>query len=296
MVTTIERSKLHVVGLGWLGFPLAKRMQREGYLVSGTVRTAEKQAIIGSVTPNIACDIFRLYSHDIINKARLNGGTLVLNIPPGRRNFCRQTFTKAMISLIDNAFEAGLQYLCFISTTSVFNGTQGVIYNNTDVAPLSESAKAHVLIEQHLRSNYASKHSVVRPGGLVGPKVYETNIAANRQNTIHQNEYRHPIFSLCNKQDIASGHELINLVHLDDMLNVLSTLISKRKPGEFNVAAEQHPNKAEYYKWCAQALNLPEPGFSKSEAKPAKVIDASNTFSELGLSLVHQSPYTMLPI
>ena len=291
MVKIVKQKKLHIVGLGWLGFPLAKRMQSKGYSVSGTVQSAQKQANVASLLPNVTCDVFQLYSECNINQARCAGGALVLNVPPGRRNFCSKTYTTAMIKLIDDAFNAGLQYLCFISTTSVFNGTQGVINNNTDLAPLSDSAKAHVIIEQHLLNTYPNMHSVARPGGLVGPKVYESSKSANPQA-----EYRHPIFTLCNKQDISSGHESINLVHLDDMLNVLAKLIDKQSLGRFNVTAAEHPNKAEYYRWCAKALDLPEPGFIKNEARPAKIIDASQTFSELGLKLVHPSPYTMVPI
>jgi len=294
---------IHIVGLGWLGLPLAKAAQNRGLTVSGTVSSIGKQQCLQNY---VNTDVFQLYDGKGLDAARCKDAYLVLNIPPGRKNVNYSRYALAMIQLIDDAFTKGLHHICFVSTTSVYGQQTGVITNQSSVSAHSDSAVAHVKIENHLRQHYAKQHAIVRPAGLIGPsEVYlSKGINAIRYKT-STSQYRHPVFSLCHKQEIANGNDAVNLVHLDDLIAVISSIIENCLTGAFNVSALEHPSRAEYYTWCAKKLNLPIPGFlhdtlpdtlpENKKRQDGKIIDASNTFKQLGISPIHNSPFTMLP-
>ena len=99
------------------------------------------------------------------------------------------------------------------------------------------------------------------------------------------------------KTNIEKGHDPVNLVHLDDVIAVIVAAIEQKDTGQaLNVSATEHPTRKEYYEWCAKQLNLPMPGFLEDNKKRqiGKIIDASDTYSLLGLVPNYNSPYKML--
>ncbi len=279
------------MGLGWLGLALAHSLKSSNIKVSGTVTSSQKQDLL--LTQEIQADLFNLYldspkltNNQFDNLAiynQISATTLVLNIPPGRQNFQPVRFVDAMITLIDSLMLKGLKKLIFISTTSVFCEEQSVVTNASVPVPATESGKAHFKIEQHLFKHYANASAVLRLSGLVGPNP--------------DGSLRHPIFVLSKKQNIAKGKDVVNLVHQADVIAAITQLINNNAhPHSLNLAAADHPTRSDYYSWCAQQLGLPQPGFAPDNKKrqQAKLIDASQTFSCLGIEPIYKSPYDML--
>lgn len=295
-----------IIGLGWLGLPLADLFIQKGYSVAGTTTCAEKLAKIRNTS--LTVNQFNLYADlpDSLPEDYFKDSALVLNIPPGRKNFQSQEYRSKMLALIDYAMQAQLKQIVFISTTSVYGDTRGTINNNTPLAPLTESAKAHVAIERHLMSHYPERACVIRPSGLVGPNHSLTNLAQ---------DYRHPIYSLSKKEYLDSGTNPVNLVHQSDLLTAIAVAVDKGiVDTRLNLSSTSHSSRREYYTWCAKQLNLPAPNFSNevdksdendknksqlgktSSAAPSyKVIDASDSLETLGICLAYPSPFDMLP-
>jgi len=74
------------------------------------------------------------------------------------------------------------------------------------------------------------KHTtIIRFGGLIGPN-------------------RHPVYHLSKKEKLDNGDELVNLIHLNDCIYMIKTIIEKEYWGElFNGVYPYHPTKKEYY-------------------------------------------------
>ena len=270
-------STTHIFGLGWLGLPLAFSLKSRGIKVTGSVSSEAKQAVLNQVIPTRVFNLYNPMSNRVIDD--FANAALVLNIPPGRKAFNPDRYSQAMIAFIDNAMQAGLQKLIFVSTTSVFNGVKGHIHNYTSAQPTTESGKAHVAIEHHLQQQYPEQAYIVRPSGLVGPII---NHAGQKTG------YRHPVYSLSKKQNIANGHQAINLVHQADVIAVIEALIcTQAKQHVFNLAAFDHPIKSDYYAKCAELLNLPAPGFlpvASQNNNQGKIIVGEDTFRDLQLT------------
>lgn len=280
---------VYIVGLGWLGLPLLKYLQTKEYEVSGTVSSKEKQQQLH--IEGFDVDSFQLYlsltkqypKHCPRSLQRFKNACMVLNIPPGRENFDKTKYVLNVIGLIDLAIASGLKRLIFISTTSVYGSATGIISNNSQLSPRTESGKAHYEIESYLTLKYPEHVKILRPTGLIGPN--------------NDGSLRHPIFTLCHKKNITNGRDPVNLVHQFDVIQAISKLIEMETTKvAYNLAAFEHPSRDEYYCWCAKQLNLPKPDFiDDSKKRPlGKLIDASNTYQELGFKPHYASPFEML--
>jgi nucleoside-diphosphate-sugar epimerase len=290
---TLDNKLVHIMGLGWLGIPLARSLMQYGANVSGTVTTLQKQSMLSEAS--FDTDIFNLYQainqqSSNSNKAissRFEHSNLIINIPPGRKNFERKTFVVAMLNLIDYAMDAGLQKVIFISTTSVFGGHSGVVTNKSKVLPTTQSGAAHAEIEEYLLVHYKNRSNIIRPAGLVGPN----SIGSNTHKT------RHPIYSLCQKSNIPKGNDPVNLVHQADLIQAIVSLLTRKvEAHSFNLSAIEHPTRQDYYQWCAKKLSLPMPTFANDTKKRqlGKLIDAQDTFSSLHIKPIFASPFDML--
>jgi nucleoside-diphosphate-sugar epimerase len=95
---------ISIVGLGWLGLPLADLFIQKGYSVAGTTTSTNKQSKIANTSLTVEC--FNLYTDkpSDLPEDFFTESTLVLNIPPGRQNFDRIQYANRLQSLIDHAF------------------------------------------------------------------------------------------------------------------------------------------------------------------------------------------------
>lgn len=288
--------KVVIIGLGWLGLPLAKSLIKNQYDVIGTVTSTSKCERL--TQQNIHAELFSLYGFAHSNmstkvdpelsisprlQSSFKNASLVINIPPGRRNFNANAYVKSVCTLIKRAYDEGAKKVIFISTTSVYGKQQGVIDNNTPRLGETESAKAHIEIEDYLYTNFFKHSNILRPAGLVGKNEL--------------GELRHPIFTLCKKQNIPLGNNRVSLIHQSDVIAAITQLIlHNTNQHAFNLSALDHPTRKQYYIWCSKQLNLNAPHFVDHEDKhqTGKIIDASDTFSQLRISLNYPSPYDML--
>ena len=315
----LANSHVHIMGLGWLGLPLSRALHQLDVHVSGSVRSEQKQSNLQQTSLSVdTFDLYKPLDAQPTNakkplSTRFIDASLVINIPPGRKDFKRELFVSHMLKLVNYAMQNGLKQLIFISTTSVFDNTCEVINNCTPLSPQTESGKAHQAIEEYLALHYPSTSKILRPSGLVGPTLSSTNfsledshyLSEKKSQCIENNAVtmRHPILTLCHKNNIPNGNDPVNLVHQVDVITAIVALLSSRFSSihryashAFNLAAIEHPSRQAYYQWCAEQLSLPTPHFLPDTKKRqlGKLIDASDTFTELGFTPVYATPYAML--
>ena len=274
--------KVCIIGVGWLGFDLAKQLSQQQYEVCGTVRQEEKAKHFSeTLSSNIASfDIYQSVSAEEA-KALFSDSIVVINIAAGRLSVDCTAYSKAVLHTIKTAFSCQAKKVIFISTTSVFAGKHGAINNTSQVAPISESGRAHVAIEQHLQQKYLSNSTVLSLSGLVG---------FNRDGT-----YRHPILTLSKKGTVSDSQLSVNLIHKTDVIRSINAVIENNIWGEtLNLCSLDHPTKAQYYSWCAEQFGLTEPLFEMSD-KPNRFIIGEESFRILGVEPAFSSPYDMVP-
>lgn len=279
-------NKLVICGYGWLGRYLGKAMSATHTIIA-TTRSEEKALKISD--KHIKGLVFNLGDDTTTLCEALGNATLVLNIPPGRRNTQLDDFTDNMLTLIDNAVAARVARIIFISTTSVYGDNRTDVLNEcASTQPETASAKAHVAIEQHLldlKANANVDVKIVRLAGLTGPD-------------------RHPVNSLSGRT-LNAGNKRINLVHIHDVVAALKTLIladsSKNNTSKtdstnlYHLCSLQHPKRGDYYTQAAQKKGIAAPTFSESDLAPTgKVIDAKASWALLGILPDYANPDDMI--
>ncbi|WP_026959702.1 SDR family oxidoreductase [Aliagarivorans taiwanensis] len=236
-------NRISIVGLGWLGMPLASRLIELGYQVVGSKRAAAEVEQARSL--GIDAYPLELAPHIIGDTPAelFNADLLIINIPPGRKQHSAECHQAQISALLDAAKQAGVAKVLFISSTSVYGPQQGIVTEQSPEQPDVGSGTTLLHIEQQLLPNGPWQASCLRFGGLVGGE-------------------RKPGRFLSGKT-LSGANSPVNLIHRDDCIGVISALIKRDIWGEtFNVCADGHPSRQQFYTRAAECLALPPPQFN----------------------------------
>lgn len=268
--------QIAVVGCGWLGLPLSLSLQKSGHKIMVTCRSKQKTSELTELGFN--AETFELGNelmHDRL-AALFASRVLVLNIPVGRKNPKTKHYLQHMQALLKHAANSQIQNIIFISTTSVYGDDSGIITEQSATNPQTQSGQINLSLEAMVREYFTDHSTIIRPAGLVGNN-------------------RHPAHYLAGKSDLPTPDIRVNLVHQDDVVCAIQTVIEKDIWGKtLHLSALEHPTRAEYYTWAAKRLGLNPPSFINGEGVAmGKQIDATRSLQVLGISLRYPSPFEM---
>lgn len=250
-----------ILGCGWLGTPLAKSLITKGNNVKGTTTSEHKLEILESmgILPYQVTLTQEKVEGDI--EDFLKGlEFLILNIPPGLRKNANGSFFKRIEKLIHHLERSTVKHVLFISSTSVYGNIEGEITEETIPEPTTASGKQLLEVEKLLKSNKNFSTTSIRFGGLIG---------ANR----------HPIHYLAGKTGLKNGEEFINLIHRNDCILMIETIIQNDYWNlVFNGVYPYHPTKKEYYTNEALKRQLPAPQYLSTKETSSKKTIKSHAF------------------
>jgi nucleoside-diphosphate-sugar epimerase len=247
-----------IAGLGWLGLPLAQRLQNLGFRVKGSVTQIEKAT-------KLQAKGFDAYAVTISEKGVTgsvqsflkNIDILIVMIPPGLRRNTGSDYVLKMTHFLKEIEIANIKKCIYISSTSVYSDEQGHVTEANTPKPDSEAGRQLLQVEQ-LFFNAGFKSSIVRFGGLIGGS-------------------RQPVRYLAGRENLSGGNASVNLIHREDCIGVLLKIIQKDAFGHiFNAVSPQHPIKKEYYVQKAKELELDLPSFSEDSEEYYKTVDTVN--------------------
>lgn len=270
--------KVAIVGLGWLGMPLALSLSARGWQVTGSKTTldgveAARMCGIDSyqlqLTPELICD-----SEDL--DALLNVDALVITLPARRTGDGDDFYLQAVQEIVDSALAHQIPRIIFTSSTSVYGDGEGMVRESTQLAPVTASGRVLKELELWLHDLPGTSVDILRLAGLVGPE-------------------RHPGRFMAGKTDVANGHHGVNLVHLEDVVSAITLLLQAPKGGHtYNLCAPVHPTREAFYSQMARQLNLDPPVFrEQSQPGHGKLVDGSRICNELGFEYQYPNPLVM---
>lgn len=200
-----------------------------------------------------------------------------LNFPPGRRRKDVESFLAHAVASLISAMRSGqVRRVVFASSTSVY-GSGCVAESDAELgSPRTASGRALLKAEHSLQQERAFTTTVLRYGGLYG---YE----------------RHPGRFLLGRT-VRGGTRAVNLVHRDDAVNVTVRVIERGIQDEvFNVCADRHPTRREFYTRAAQWLDVAPPEFTSADNTPDKIVLNDKVRSHLAYDFVHPDPMRRAP-
>ena len=255
----MQMTDISILGCGWLGLPLARKLLENGYSVKGSTTSENKIELLknSGIEPyliSVSPDQIDGNIKDFLSKI------LIIDIPPKLKE---GNFTKKIERLIPYIEQSAVENVLFISSISIYDNI-GFVTEETLPNPKTENGRQLVESEKKLACNPNFKSTIVRLGGLIGPE-------------------RHPAKHLAGKQNLTNPDAPINLIHLDDCIGIIEAIIGQNRWGEtFNAVAPFHPKREDFYTEKANELGLQPPMFDHSSESAGKLVCSEKIMATLG--------------
>lgn len=253
-----------IIGLGWLGFPLAKKLVEKRVKVKGSVRSEEKknQAQVAGIA-TIVLDV-SLDQENNPSSFFEDCSVAIITIPPSKTTF--NSYQSSILKAC-SFFSENCQFI-FTSSTSIYAEHVINAYEDSKILSDYNYTSQLFLTEKALQRKFKERITILRLGGLFG-------------------ENRNPAKQLTGKTDLKNPDAPINIVHQDDVVEVIVQLIESKIGGEiFNVCCDNHETRKEFYTKQCQKLNLALPSFSE-ENNTLKCISNSKLKKRLSYAFKH---------
>jgi nucleoside-diphosphate-sugar epimerase len=247
-----SKAAIGILGSGWLGMPLAQSLIALGNKVHLSSRNSEKNSLIQS----IGAKAFEVDIEQPHNGCEfLDVDTLIINITS--KNI---EGYKSLIKSIENM---GVSNVLFISSTSVYNDADQIIGEH-DTQYLKPCPL--LTIEKCFQASTQFTTTILRFSGLMGYS-------------------RHPGRFFRSGKTIANANAPVNMIHRDDCIGLIESIIAQQKWGEvYNACANSHPTRKDFYTAMTILANEKLPTFE--DATPPKIKIISN--DKITKSLVYQ--------
>jgi nucleoside-diphosphate-sugar epimerase len=196
----------------------------------------------------------------------------LLVFPPRRTPEVEALYPRKVGAALEAMARGRCRRVVFTGSTSVYANVNRVVREDEPLAPGPGSGRAIAAVEQMLRDTCPGGATVLRVAGLIGPGRYPGNFLAG-------------------KRDVPDGDAPVNLVHRDDVVGIVREVIGQDAWGEvFNVAADAHPTRRDYYTAAAGALGMPVPTFLPPGDCAWKVVDNARVKERLGYAFRWPDP------
>ena len=207
------KQTISILGCGWLGLPLAISLAKKGYNIKGsnTSNTNYKTLKNNNIDPFTVS-----INADVDLSKFLNSNTLIIAMTSKN-----MTDFKRLIAQIE---KSPIQNVLFISSTSVYPNTNGVV---TEATPTERTPLTDIEVLFSTNTNFRT--TIVRFGGLFG---YD----------------RKPGNFIKPEKQIENPEGFINLIHQDDCIAIIEKIITTNCWNEtLNACTDSHPKRKEFY-------------------------------------------------
>ncbi|MCY3999317.1 MAG: SDR family oxidoreductase [Bacteroidetes bacterium] len=268
----MKPTTISILGCGYVGYPLAKSLLSDQWRVRGSTTQESKltNLLADGIEPYLLEFTPQLSGYGIHDF--FDSDVVVINFPPGRKRKNVQSFMKeAMNSLLSYLIHGSVQKVVFISSTSVYSSGQ-VREEDAGKQPPGSPSGIALLAAENLLSNATDfETTILRFAGLYG---YERSPGRFWSGRV-----------------LPNPENAVNMLHQDDAVGVIKKVIEKNCWGEvFNVCAEQHPSRAEFYTKIAQNQDIPPPEIQDGTSQPDKVVMCDKLTAHLGYQWIHPDP------
>jgi len=256
--------EISILGCGWYGLELAKKLSSTDYQVKGSTTSPEKLGMLkeAGISPFL---ISFDESHENFDPDFFNAPLLLVCIPPKRSEAQQHTFLTKIRKIALAAAAGKVKELLFISSSSVYGDHNQEVDENTIPNPDTPSGKAMLEAEAHILNLPGIRGTIIRFAGLIGPD-------------------RDPGRFFAGKTAIPNGRAPVNLIHLKDCIGITTKILQEQAFGRtYNACNPDHPSRAQFYTAAAEKSGLALPQFN-DELHSWKIVRSSN--------LSHEFSYT----
>ncbi len=266
------RQTISIIGLGWLGYPLAQELLLQGFFVKGSTTSVEKQAKL--LAEGISAHQLTLnpQPEGTLNEL-LEADLLIVNVPPKAGKFGEDFHPEQMRHLAEAVRKSPVRWVIYVSSTSVYPELNRVVHEDDVQTPEESAAPALVRAEKIWQALQTDdfRVTVLRCGGLMGYDRQAGKYVASRT--------------------IDSGSVPVNYIHRDDAVGLITAVIEQGLTGVYNVVAPQHPSRAEVYRDSCTKHGYTLPTFVEPDNPVSyKIVQSEKLLAQTDYIFQYSSP------
>ena len=233
-------TKVSIIGLGWIGLPLAQLLQEKGYSVVGSTTTAEKETKIKNLGVEAIQFSLVPFPQGVGFQKLLASEVLVINIPPRSRTTDGTLYLEQLKFLRSMVDQSSIQKIIFVSSTGVYPDQNCIeAYTEEDIISPENTGNITQFKGEATFKNF-KKLTIVRFGGLLGDDRIPGKYVAGRK--------------------LVNGNTRVNFIYRNDAAKMLAWIIEKELWQEiYNGVAPMHPLRRDIYERNALELGLEAP-------------------------------------
>lgn len=262
---------ISIIGLGWLGIPLAKAFQQIGVTVKGSTTSLEKKHSLenqGLVCEQLILDpeLFSPVPESIFDTA-----ILFINIPPSTRTKPSGYHPRQVEIIKAMAKEHGIKKIIYVSATSVYSSNNQVA-KESDYLDLNNTGnRALFNAEKILWKDKTYDLTIIRFGGLLG-------------------DDRIPGQYFSGKENVA-GHAPVNYIHRKDAIKAVLWIVENNLWNEtYNIVCPKHPIKREVFEKNAADMGfLPPASYANADSQAWKEI-STEKWCKTNFQFIYDDP------
>ena len=262
----IEKKRISILGCGWLGFQLAKRLLQldSTYKIKGSTTSPEKlEQFENAGISGYLFDLSPGFSIDnAVIQSFFDTDSLIISIPPRLGKNDPGFHPKQIEAIVEAVKNSPVKEIIYISSTGVYPDLNRIMIEEDVVLPEQSMAPDMVKGENLLAALRPDKTvSIVRFGGLIG---YE----------------RIPGKYVKGHKDMITGSLPVNYIHPDDAAEIIITMLENGVLNEtFNIIAPLHPTRREIYESTCSQFGWEAPTFIQQKNGPDFKIISGDKFS-----------------
>jgi nucleoside-diphosphate-sugar epimerase len=264
----VEKKRISILGCGWLGFPLAKRLQEVG-ITSG---------IKGSTTSASKLDAFSNagiegYLMDLRPETGLYGDTanaffdtdvVVIAVPPRMSKNEPGTYPAQMQMVADAIRNSPVKEIIFVSSTGIYPDLNRIM-EESDVDMPEKSALPDMVTAEDIIASLRPDRTVaiLRMSGLLGYN-------------------RIPGKYVRGKKEMETGNIPVNYIHRDDAVGVIIAVLEQGVVNDtFNIVTPLHPVRRDVYERSCATFGWEAPTFREPETMPDYKVISGDKFEKM---------------
>ena len=152
-----------ILGCGWLGLPLGQALAEQGHFVKGSTTSLDKCAVLAEAGIQPFVLRFSPQPEGELGLFLESCQTLVICIPPRAGQFGDAFHIEQIQSLCAALTGTSVESILYVSSTSVYPDTNGVVTESSEIISTSPLVQAEALL-----ARTGIPLTIVRFGGLMG--------------------------------------------------------------------------------------------------------------------------------
>ena len=265
-----DKYQVGILGLGWIGLPLAKQLQKNGIKVVGSTTSSEKAAQLQQ--QGIDAQVVKLLANAKPEGLvpLLASDVLVVCIPPKIASE-GPDFHPAQVAQLCAVLPEHIRVV-YTGSTGVFANHPGeTVDEDTQPKLLTDRALALGKAENTLHQHLGDRLTILRFGGLMGADRIPGRMAQTKP--------------------VRNPEDRVNFVHRDDAIGMLMAVLKQEAWGHtLHAIAPVPATRCEVYQAAAEQGGWPSPSFSAHQTEPGHVVLGEKSTSLLKYDFLHPDP------